>query len=126
MRTFTLLAIIASYAAAISEDVAPAADATAVANEVVDQAAADANKAAADAAAVALIDDTMNRTGGSKDAAHQQPTPDNYRPPPVQDHKRREARERTNIHDHALLKSMDLSFVSGGFQNQNAQQSAVG
>ena len=59
----------------------------------------------------------MNRTGEEQAAEENQPSPDNYRPPPTQDHSRREARERPNIHDHALLKSMDLSFVSGGFQN---------
>ena len=41
--------------------------------------------------------------------------PNNMREAPVQDHSIRAARERPNIHDHALLNSMDLSFVGNGY-----------
>ena len=44
--------------------------------------------------------------------------PDNYRPPPEQNHKRRERRERPNIHDHGLLRSMDLGYVNGSWQEK--------
>ena len=37
--------------------------------------------------------------------------PDNYRAPPKQDQTSRGPRERPNIFDHPLLKSMDLTFV---------------
>ena len=136
MRTFTLLAIIASYAAAIKDDGASiAADVATLSSEGAaagnaaaaggDAVAAEADKAANNAAIVSTIDDTLNKAPGADDAQQYTPDPDNYRPPPVQDHSRRERRERPNIHDHALLKSMDLSFVSGGFQNQNQNRGST-
>ena len=70
-------------------------------------------------AIVAQIDDAL--TVGPKDdgeevgAYEQLPVPDNYRPPPKQDVKPRARRDRPNIHDHGLLKSMDLDFVSSSF-----------
>merc|ERR1711971_271747 len=56
-----------------------------------------------------------------KNPQEDEPIPDNYRPPPKQDVKRKERRERPNIHNHPLLKSMDLSFV-GGFNDGRAKK----
>jgi len=57
-----------------------------------------------------------NPNGDDKEEVPNAPTvlPNNYRPPPEQNIKPRERRERPNIFDHGLLKSMDLSFVGGG------------
>ncbi len=67
-------------------------------------------------AIAASIDETMANAGQvEEDNPMNDPIPDNYRPPPVQDIRRRERRERPDIHAHALLKSMDLGFVNNGF-----------
>jgi len=106
----------------VSEIVDATADAdaaAAVAAAAADQSATDSQIAHNDAQA-AIIDAAFDRSAAQEnkaDTGEDDAVPDNYRPPPKQDIKRREARERPNIHDHALLQSMDLSFVSGGFQN---------
>ncbi len=67
-------------------------------------------------AIAAQIDEAMAQAGQQEHDDHaDDPIPDNYRPPPKQDIRRRERRERPDIHSHALLKSMDLGFVSNGF-----------
>merc|ERR1712051_780377 len=69
----------------------------------------------------ALAQADENGEQKKKDPHADEPIPDNYRPPPKQDVKRKERRERPNIHNHPLLKSMDLSFV-GGFNDGRAKQ----
>ena len=71
----------------------------------------------------ALAQADENGEAGEKEVKPEdEPIPDNYRPPPKQNIKRKERRERPNIHDHPLLKSMDLSFV-GGFNDGRAKKS---
>ena len=69
----------------------------------------------------ALAQADENGEGEKKTKPEDEPIPDNYRPPPKQDIKRKERRERPNIHNHPLLKSMDLSFV-GGFNDGRAKK----
>ena len=75
---------------------------------------------------VAAIDAALE-TGPSPALASSihEPTivPDNYRAPPTQNVKARERRDRPNIHDHGLLKSMDLGFVSGSFDTPTNRRS---
>ena len=137
MRTFALMAILAVYASGVAIADDKAAD---KAEEAVKDAAADAGEVDADQKAAnekaqneaisASIDATLNKAGGAGQppVPHpNHPMPDNYRPPPKQDHRRRQARVRPNIHDHGLLKSMDLSFVGGGFdQPKNRSGSVAG
>lgn len=61
---------------------------------------------------------TVGPKGDAPELGAEIPTamPNNYRPPPEQDVKPRERRERPDIHDHGLLKSMDLGFVSNNFK----------
>ena len=69
----------------------------------------------------ALAQADENGEQKKKNPVEDEPIPDNYRPPPKQDIKRKERRERPNIHNHPLLKSMDLSFV-GGFNDGRAKK----
>ena len=79
---------------------------------------------------VSAIDTTMakNSLKSKQPSLDDNPVPNNYRAPPKQNRKPKAARERPNIFDHALLKSMDLSFVKDGFARDGSQQnpSAVG
>ena len=72
----------------------------------------------------------MAKTSGDKKKQNpkaNEPSPDNYRAPPKQNRKPKAARDRPDIFDHALLKSMDLSFVKDGFNSDGKQRtSAVG
>ena len=86
----------------------------------------DAGKAVTDEDLAASIDGALaqaNENGEQKkkNPHDDEPVPDNYRPPPKQNVKRKERRERPNIHNHPLLKSMDLSFV-GGFNDGRAKK----
>ena len=151
MRTFALLAFLAAYAsgtelkgddatADVKADAAAAADAVdaalddaskdlEAASDAVDGEAAtgdDAGKAVTDEDLAASIDGALaqadeNGEQKKKDPHADEPVPDNYRPPPKQNVKRKERRERPNIHNHPLLKSMDLSFV-GGFNDGRAKK----
>ena len=69
----------------------------------------------------ALAQANENGEQKKKDPHADEPVPDNYRPPPKQNVRRKERRERPNIHNHPLLKSMDLSFV-GGFNDGRANK----
>jgi len=83
----------------------------------------------ADLAAAAKIDGAFDKIGGLANgkAAEERPAqPDNYRPPPVQNQQRRERRDRPNIHEHGLLKSMDLNYVSGGFDQPKPRAGPIG
>ena len=74
------------------------------------------------------IDDTFAQSTGEDqvlEAEQPQPLLDNSRPPPEQNLSIGEARVRPNIFDHALLNSMDLSFVSQGFQQMDNQPSTL-
>ena len=132
MRSFALMAILAAYASAV--EIKDVGDLTAGADEEI-QAAVDAITADVDGANDAHADggknehnqaiaDSIDGTLGKIDGLgapkppqpERHPEPDNYRPPPVQNHKRRERRERPNIHDHGLLKSMNLNYVNSGWQ----------
>jgi len=74
-------------------------------------------------AIAAQIDDAMAQAGQQEhEDRDDDPVPDNYRPPPKQDIRRRERRERPDIHSHALLKSMDLGFVSNGFGSSRPKE----
>ena len=79
---------------------------------------------------VSAIDTTMakNSLKSKQPSLDDNPVPNNYRAPPKQNRKPKAARERPNIFDHALLKSMDLSFVKDGFARDGSRQnpSAVG
>ena len=118
--------IVASSEAAAPElaSSAPILEATAS-----DDAAATEDTSAADAAAANQavsdkIDAVMNKAGGDSTpevSAINQEIPNNYRPPPKQNQKPRERRERPNIFDHGLLKSMDLSFVGGDLANPRSR-----
>lgn len=117
--------IVASSEAAAPElaSSAPVLEATAS-----DDAAATEDTSAADAAAANQavsdkIDAVMNKAGGETPevSAINQEIPNNYRPPPKQNQKPRERRERPNIFDHGLLKSMDLSFVGGDLANPRSR-----
>ena len=151
MRTFALLAFLAAYAsgtelkgddatADVKADAAAASDAVDAAlddaskdlesaSDAVDGEAAkgdDAGKGPTDDELAASIDGALaqadeNGEQKKKNPHEDEPVPDNYRPPPKQDVKRKERRERPNIHDHPLLKSMDLSFV-GGFNDGRAKK----
>ena len=151
MRTFALLAFLAAYAsgtelkgddatADVKADAAAASDAVdaaldeaskdvEAASDAVDGEAAkgdDAGKAVTDEDLAASIDGALaqaNENGEQKkkNPHDDEPVPDNYRPPPKQNVKRKERRERPNIHNHPLLKSMDLSFV-GGFNDGRAKK----
>ena len=151
MRTFALLAFLAAYASGTelkgddaTADVKAEADAASdavdaaledaskdveAASDAVDGEAAkgdDAGKAVTDEDLAASIDGALaqaNENGEQKkkDPHADEPVPDNYRPPPKQNVRRKERRERPNIHNHPLLKSMDLSFV-GGFNDGRAKK----
>ena len=151
MRTFALLAFLAAYASGTelkgddaTADVKAEADAASdavdaaledaskdveAASDAVDGEAAkgdDAGKAVTDEDLAASIDGALaqaNENGEQKRKNPQddEPVPDNYRPPPKQNVRRKERRERPNIHNHPLLKSMDLSFV-GGFNDGRAKK----
>ena len=151
MRTFALLAFLAAYASGTelkgddaTADVKAEADAASdavdaaledaskdveAASDAVDGEAAkgdDAGKAVTDEDLAASIDGALaqaNENGEQKkkNPHDDEPVPDNYRPPPKQNVKRKERRERPNIHNHPLLKSMDLSFV-GGFNDGRAKK----
>ena len=79
------------------------------------------NEALAESIDGALAQADENGEGEKEKKPEDEPIPDNYRPPPKQDIKRKERRERPNIHNHPLLKSMDLSFV-GGFNDGRANK----
>ena len=151
MRTFALLAFLAAYASGTelkgddaTADVKAEADAASdavdaaledaskdveAASDAVDGEAAkgdDAGKAVTDEDLAASIDGALaqaNENGEQKkkNPHDDEPVPDNYRPPPKQNVRRKERRERPNIHNHPLLKSMDLSFV-GGFNDGRAKK----
>ena len=133
MKTSAILAISAMYAngltlkeegtvAATSEAIvdsieAVAGEATSIEGAIIE---AETNEAIS-----ASIDNVIATAGADAEAglSHEHlnnPIPDNYRPPPVQDIQRRERRERPDIHNHGLLNSMDLSFVSGGFSGRRS------
>ena len=106
----------AANAEPVLATIAAPADAATDVTAAVEQ--ADANQAVAD-----KIDAVMNKAGGDTPevAATQNEMPNNYRPPPKQNQKPRERRERPNIFDHGLLKSMDLSFVGGDLANPRSR-----
>ena len=60
-----------------------------------------------------------------KDDGSDDPIPNNYRPPPKQNVKPKKRRERPDIHDHNLLKSMDLKYVTNGF-DERPKSGAIG
>lgn len=74
----------------------------------------------------ALAQANENGEESKKNPKEDEPIPDNYRPPPKQDIKRKERRERPNIHDHPLLKSMDLSFVGGFNDGRTKKKGPIG
>ena len=73
---------------------------------------------------VSAIDTTMakNSLKSKQPNLDDNPVPNNYRAPPKQNRKPKAARERPNIFDHQLLKSMDLSFVKDGFARDGSRQ----
>ena len=105
-------------AAQEGEEVAAEADAAA------DEAAADDETIIAASglegiAVAAAIDETLAKeTVSKKKDKSNDPIPDNYRPPPKQNVKPKKRRERPDIHDHNLLKSMDLTYVTNGFEER--------
>jgi hypothetical protein len=109
-----------AHAPAINADIAVAGESNVTA--ALDQ--AEANQAISD-----KIDGIMAKAGDDGEdsvlAATQGEMPNNYRPPPVQNQKPRERRERPNIFDHGLLKSMDLSFVGGDIANPRSKAAPV-
>ena len=129
MKTSAILAISAMYAngltlkeedgtvAATSEAIDDSIEATSIEGAIIE---AETNEAIS-----ASIDNVIATAGAGAEAglSHEHlnnPIPDNYRPPPVQDIQRRERRERPDIHNHGLLNSMDLSFVNGGFSGRHS------
>ena len=88
-------------------------------DELIEEGPSNEDLAASIDGALALADE--NGEGEKEVKPEDEPIPDNYRPPPKQDIKRKERRERPNIHNHPLLKSMDLSFV-GGFNDGRAKK----
>ena len=127
MRSFALMAIMAAAASAVSineADLAGEKDIQAAVNAIVDNVDASNDQhadgahlnSATDEAIVGAIDGAFAKTDAlGAPPQEYTPEPDNYRPPPVQDHSRRERRERPNIHDHGLLKSMNLNYVNSGW-----------
>lgn len=114
--------IVAESEAAAPELASAAPDAAAAVEDAASaEEAAAADAAAANQAVADKIDAVMNKAGGDSTpevaAIQQNEMPNNYRPPPKQNQKPRERRERPNIFDHGLLKSMDLSFVGGDLAN---------
>lgn len=121
MRSFALLALIAAYASAVALEDAAVATSDAKDTESTEPAVSsestgstevnsEENKEISDS-----IDDSLNANDKGPEIKAPESDPNNMRHAPKQDHTVREARERPNIHDHALLKSMDMSFVGGGF-----------
>lgn len=124
MRSFALLALIAAYASAVALEDATVATSDAKDTESTEPAVSsestestgstevnsEENKEISDS-----IDDSLNANDKGPEIKAPESDPNNMRHAPKQDHTVREARERPNIHDHALLKSMDMSFVGGGF-----------
>lgn len=72
----------------------------------------------------ALIDAAFERVADDQHGEDEAPAevPNNYRAPPKQNQEPRGPRERPNIFDHALLKSMDLSFVGNNFSQPVASR----
>ena len=108
--------------AAAAEAEAPADDAAAD-----DEAITAASPAGLEGASVAAaIDETLAKeTVSKKKDRSNDPVPNNYRPPPKQNVKPKKRRERPDIHDHNLLKSMDLSYVTNGF-DERPKAGAIG
>ena len=128
---------------ALTEGLAEQLDAAIEAAQEGEEVAAEAEAAADDAAAddeaitattsglegiavAAAIDETLAKeTVTKKKDRSNDPVPDNYRPPPKQNVKPKKRRERPDIHDHNLLKSMDLSYVTNGF-DERPKAGAIG
>lgn len=114
MKTFALMAIMAAYTAGLR-----------VYEETGDEIEVDepieAIEEEVDEDALRTIDAALSgqNPNANEDGEEDDGVPDNYRPPPKQDQKRRERRERPDIHAHPLLRSMDLSFVGGSFGGSN-------
>lgn len=128
---------------ALTEGLAEQLDAAIEAAQEGEEVAAEAEAAADDAAAddeaitattsglegiavAAAIDETLAKeTVTKKKDRSNDPVPNNYRPPPKQNVKPKKRRERPDIHDHNLLKSMDLSYVTNGF-DERPKAGAIG
>lgn len=130
MKTSAILAISAMYANGLTlkEDGVVAATTDAIVDGIAVEATSIEGaiiEAETNEAISASIDGVIAAAGADGEAglSHEHlnnPVPDNYRPPPVQDIQRRERRERPDIHNHGLLNSMDLSFVNGGFSGRSS------
>ena len=133
MRSFALLALIAAYASAVALEDAVATDGDADKKEET----ADSGETGETGESTEInqdehkeiaehIDEALNANDNSKpEIKAPESDPNNMRHAPKQDHSVREARERPNIHDHALLKSMDMSFVGGGFDSSASRSSGL-